>query len=191
MINDKPGEGNMESEIWKDIPNYEGLYQVSNIGRVRSLDRRVRNKNYTQLKKGIILKFYFSKNGYHRVKLSKENKSKHYQVHRLVLYAFIKVSDLEVNHKNGKTDDNKLSNLEYCTPSENIKHAYATGLMKARDFTGEKNNMSRYTEWDIKIIRKLYNNTKYWNQKRIAELFKTNSGSVCQIVNKKIWRHVA
>ena len=109
-------------EIWKDIKGYEGLYQVSNLGRVRSLDRYVGN----YLFKGKIMKENLNSRGYLRLHLSMNNKQKEHKIHKLVAEAFIDNPDklTEVNHINGIKTDNKVSNLEWCTHKENMLHAF-------------------------------------------------------------------
>ena len=114
----------MNNETWKDIQGYEGLYQVSNLGRIRSLDRIVNAKNGSkQTKKSRILVQEITIHGYCRVRLFDcDGKAKHYAVHRLVLSAFNGDSDLPVNHINEIKTDNRLVNLEYCTAKENCNH---------------------------------------------------------------------
>jgi len=111
-------------ETWKEIPNYEGLYEVSNMGRIKSLPRKFTIKNDR------ILKPEKSNKGYWRAVLCKDNRTKHVSVHRLVAEAFITNPDNkpEVNHKNGIKTDGRAKNLEWCTKSENEQHAYRTGL---------------------------------------------------------------
>lgn len=113
------------SEVWENIPGFEKIYQVSNRGRVRSLDR-VDNKG--KMLRGIILKCQPTTTGYRAVSLSKNGKEKSYTIHRLVAVAFIrKQAGKEfVNHINGKRTDNRLINLEYCNQRENVRHYYAT-----------------------------------------------------------------
>lgn len=114
----------MNNETWKDIQGYEGLYQVSDLGRIRSLARIVNSKNGSkQTKKGRILVQEVTIHGYCRVRLfNRLGKAKHYAVHRLVMNAFKGESQLPVNHINEIKTDNRVVNLEYCTAKENCNH---------------------------------------------------------------------
>lgn len=112
-------------EVWKDIPKYKGVYQVSNLGRVKSLDRIVIDKNgRKRLCKGKILKNNIYINGYLYVRLCDKEKNKQFQVHRLVAQAFIpNPNNLpEVNHKDEDKTNNKVSNLEWCTSKYNCNY---------------------------------------------------------------------
>ena len=118
-----------ECEVWRDIEGYEGLYQVSNLGRVHSLDRFVPRKTGTVQKvHGRVLKPQKDKDGYLQVGLWKENKAKKAKVHRIVAKAFVpNLNDLpEINHINEVKDDNRVNNLEWCTRKENINHGTRT-----------------------------------------------------------------
>lgn len=111
--------------IWRDIEGFEGIYQVSNTGLVRSLDRKIVYKNgHTVNVKGKELKHKITKGGYHRVSLSKNNKWKEYLVHRLVASAFIPNEDNlpQINHKDQNTHNNEVSNLEWCTMEYNLNY---------------------------------------------------------------------
>ena len=115
----------MNNEIWKDIPWWEWMYQVSNIGRIKSLERKVRTKwnNIFRTIKEKILKPKIDKDWYHRTQLYIKQKCKNYYIHRLILETFIWPSDwLFCNHKNWIKDDNRLENLEWVTQSENELH---------------------------------------------------------------------
>lgn len=113
------------SEIWKSIEGYEGYYEVSNYGRVRSVDRTLTYSNgYLAKHKGRILKGETDKKGYKRVRLSKNDKTKKFQVHRLVAMAFIPNPENKkfVNHIDENSSNNRLDNLEWVTGSENMRH---------------------------------------------------------------------
>lgn len=121
-------------EIWKDIEGYEGIYQISNLGNVKSFDRVVRGcYNTIALKKGRVLKKGLDKSGYHHVSLTLNGKAKTLKVHRLVAKTFIlnPRNKPQVNHKNFIRTDNRVTNLEWCTLSENIKHGYHFGNITA------------------------------------------------------------
>lgn len=108
-------------EIWKDIEGFEGLYQVSNLGRIKSSCRE-------GTKGGIIKQFLIDK--YMKVHLYKDGESRFYFVHRLVALAFIEnpLNKPQINHINGNKYDNRAINLEWATSQENLQHAIGTGL---------------------------------------------------------------
>ena len=108
-------------EIWKDIPNYEGLYQASTLGRIRSLTR-------THLEKPIIRVASTDKDGYLKLVLVKNKQRKTFRVHRLVAETFIPNPENkpQVNHRDENPANNCVTNLEWMTPKENIN--YGTGI---------------------------------------------------------------
>ena len=114
-------------EIWKSIKGYEGLYEISNFGRVKSMPK-------LRMKKEKIMK-PSNRGGYLRISLSKDGISKSFYIHRLVAESFIPNLDgkKEVNHIDGNKKNNNASNLEWSTRSENMKHAFKTGLSKPKD----------------------------------------------------------
>lgn len=118
----------LDFEVWKPIECYE-YYEVSNLGRVRSLDRFVTQKKdgteYARLMKGRLLKPRLQNGGYLVVWLCSNGVSRAVTVHRLVALAFLGDSNgLDVNHKNGDKQDNRLENLEYVSRRVNIDHSY-------------------------------------------------------------------
>lgn len=121
----------MSSEIWKDVPNYEGLYKVSNLGNVKALERRKNcNRGYGIIKEHI-MKPTMHNSDYYRVPLTNKNHiRKYYLVHRLVAMAFLPNENNfeEVNHIDGNKLNNNVNNLEWCTKSYNMRHAYDMGL---------------------------------------------------------------
>lgn len=120
-------------EIWKDVVGYEGYYQVSNLGRVRSLDKEVNClKGQKRIAKGKVLKLIPYTNGYLSVRLSADNAQKKVLVHRLVAIAFLpNPNELpEVNHKDEVRTNNCLDNLEWCDRSYNVHYGTALQRMK-------------------------------------------------------------
>lgn len=120
-------------EIWKDVKGYEGLYQVSNLGRVRSLDRRIVYKDgKKRLWKGQILKPLKSKGDYWRVCLLKNQNRKYEQIHRLVALAFIPNPNnlSQVNHIDKNIHNNSASNLEFCTAQYNVEYSLAKAVLQ-------------------------------------------------------------
>lgn len=116
-------------EIWKDVSGFEGYYQVSNFGNVRSVDRYVRSKGKPTFRKGTCMKLQVNHKGYYSVILHKESKAYPKVIHRLVATAFIPNPDNlpQVNHKDTNKKNNEVSNLEWCTNQENQTHAKANG----------------------------------------------------------------
>lgn len=122
----------LEGEIWKDIPNYEGLYAISNFGRVKALAKTYYCGNYpVKREKGEhLLKLSEHRLGYMKCMFTKDGNEKVLYIHRLVALCFIdnSLNKTEVNHKDGNKKNNHYSNLEWNTRSENMQHAFVTGL---------------------------------------------------------------
>lgn len=159
-------------EIWKDIPSYEGNYQVSNIGRVYS---KITNK---------ILKQSKTTTGYKKVELYRNKQKKSVRVHRLVMYAFFGVKKDIINHKDGNPLNNNLNNLEYCNQSHNMKHAYKLGLAKSNYFGLEDEIAKHYKNGvGIKEISKKFN-VGYKSVKRILKDKNIDIRSISEAQNK-------
>lgn len=115
-------------ELWRDIACYEGFYQVSNYGRVRSVDRIVESKaGWRVLKKGRVIKQHLDGSGYPKVGLCKNNSVKNFHVHTLVAEAFPEIcgvweEGLEVNHRNEDKTDNTPENLHYLSHKDNLNY---------------------------------------------------------------------
>ena len=114
-------------ELWKDIANYEGSYQISNLGRVKSLSRSIYDsRGYIIHRKGKIKKPSFDKNGYPQIGLCKNGTVITRKIHRLVAEAFIPNPENkpEINHKDEDKTNNCVDNLEWVTEKENVNYGY-------------------------------------------------------------------
>ena len=167
------GRYNMKEEIWKDIEGYEGYYQISNMGRVKSLERTVRcNRGYRTVPEKIL---EGSKNtyGYLQVELCQEAKKNYCTIHRLVAQAFLDNSEgyKEINHKDEDKTNNCVENLEWCDRSYNTN--YGTRNQRA----GEKLRGRKHSEETIKKIAEKLRGRKLSEEtiKKIAEKQRNNS----------------
>lgn len=149
-------------ENWLPIPEYEDLYEIDTYGNIRSLDKEVKNNNGYRIIKGKILKPKLDKKGYYRIGLTKDNKQKFYFIHRLVALTYLPNPNnyKVINHKDGNPKNNYVVNLEWCTYSHNIQHAYNTGLKKGigAEHKGIKNPKSKLNEEQVLNILKLKQN---------------------------------
>lgn len=149
----------MDVEIWKDIhiPNYE--YQVSNLGRVRSKNRKVSNHTGIVEKKSQIMKPHINYKGYAICCISYKNKKKHIPIHRMVALAFIPNPNNypQINHIDGNKKNNCVNNLEWCNNSLNQLHAYKMGLNKRVENAGRKRIQICKIDMKTKEIIEIYN----------------------------------
>ena len=137
--------GKVTCEEWKPIQGYEGIYEISNYGRIKSIARSGNNRTL----KDRIMKQHKGKTGYKQVRLCKDNHTKLWKVHVLIARAFIEnhCNLPIVNHKDGNKENNEISNLEWCTYSHNIKHAYDFGLRKMSKITQRKTDGTMVKVW--------------------------------------------
>jgi hypothetical protein len=153
----------MENEIWKDIPNYEGVYQVSSIGNIRSCDRRIKTKS-SRLIKGRIRKPIIKEGKYISINLldKASGKSTRNSVHRFVAEAFIPNPENKpcVNHIDGNKHNNFVGNLEWCTYTENAIHAIKTGLKKPHKVTEAQKQKLREKAKSFKHLKNWQNKNK-------------------------------
>lgn len=159
-------------ERWKSIPGYEGWYEASDQGRVRSLDRYIttgKKRDRKRLVNGKVLKPRLNKgDGGMYVYICKDDIRKNRQVHRLILEAFVGLcpEGMECAHNNGNHTDNRLENLRWTTHKDNNDDKYKHGTIPY----GEKHSMCKLSDNDVKAIKTLLRNTNL-TQRDIANLF--------------------
>ena len=171
----------LEREEWRDVIGYEGVYSVSNLGRVR------RDLQVAGSQRGRILSGAWDAYGYPRACLCKNDVRNTVKVHHLVAEVFIgpRPKDQTVNHKDGIKTNNRVGNLEYCTNIENLKHAVKIGLMKR--FPGERNGMSKLTAEQVLEIR---NAPTIRAACDLAQSFGLNGHSAYGIRARRCWKHI-
>lgn len=178
------------NEIWKSLKNvveHGENYEVSNLGKVRSINRvNCYGRRITSKTK----KSWAQRDGYHLIGISGDRKRKIYLLHRLVALAFLPNPENkpEVNHKNGNKSDNSVSNLEWSTRRENVQHAYDEKLIKKKDI-GENHYLSKLTDESVREIRRLYLE-KVCNQRELGEMYGVRQDTISDIVRFKTWKHV-
>jgi len=167
----------MEAEKWKDIDGYDD-YQISTFGRVKSY----KGKKERILKPGGSI--------YCIVILCKNNKYKCRSIHSLVAQAFIPnpLNLPQVNHisKSGDKRDNRVENLEWLSRSENVKHAFKTGLINQ---VGSNNNGSKLTNKKVLEIRRLYSLGGY-TYKSLGEIYDVHKQTIANAITYKTWKHI-
>ena len=176
----------MEQVIWKDIPTFEGLYQAGSNGCIKSLSNN-------KFKKEKIIVPYVTDKGYQEVSLSKLNKRKSYRVNRLVALVFLSnpESKSHVNHKNGIKSDNRVVNLEWNTPSENMRHSFEVLKRKGSNLglLGKLNKQSKPVyQLDAKtneVVNEFY---AVMEAQRLTGILASH---ICQVANKNTIRKTA
>lgn len=173
------------NEIWIPIKNYENSYEISNKGKIRSLDRVIiRSDARTSRRKGGVLKPCKVKCGYFMIQLGRRN---YYYLYRLIAMHFVSKKEDQnfVNHLDGNKLNNDLNNLEWCTQAENNRHANATGLSaKGESIAGAILNPAIVIK-----IRNLYDTGKH-SQSALGRMFNCAQPTILNVVNKRTWKHV-
>lgn len=173
-------------EEWKQIPGFS-RYEASTFGRLRSL-------NYKNSGRIVVLKPALSDDGYLATMLLNDNgRYCSWKVHRFVTLTFFgeREPGQQVNHKSGIKTDNSTANLEYCTASQNVQHAYDNGLEKP--LKGEDNPFSKLKNDDVLFIRETARSGgRYYGRKDLAKRFGITEGHVKDIVSGRrgAWNHI-
>jgi hypothetical protein len=175
----------MEGEEWRPVVGFEERYEVSSMGRVR---RSFSAPKCRSTYPGRLLNPDLSECGYYRARLCRNGKHQVEQVHRLIARAFLPgfEPNRQVNHKNGNKADNRLENLEWVTPRQNVLHAWRTGLCKP--LRGEASGSSKLTKKEVEVI--LFLNAHKVAEKLLAEAFGVTIATVSSIVRGETWVHV-
>jgi hypothetical protein len=177
-------------EIWKDIPGYEGFYQVSNMGSVRRKSRKVnsavkQHKGYRLLTEKACA-ITDNGRGYKITSFKVSGVRKNHYVHRLVAEAFLPNHNHlpQVNHIDGDKSNNQASNLEWISDRANRDHAVRTNLMKF----GEGSHASKLTEEQVVYILNQHHINPELNKTQLAKQFNIHSPEITRIVTGKRWR---
>lgn len=173
----------LEGEIWAWVSGYEGLYQISNFGRIKSFPRNGTGKEIKILRPGL------TKDGYLRIYLYKNNTPRRFNIHRLVAETFISNSENKphVNHKDGNKFNNCVKNLEWSTVAENNQHAYDAGLKKAVGNSAD----SKLTSEQIYWIREHYiPRNKEYGERALAKKFNVTQSTISNVILRKHYKDV-
>jgi len=176
-------------EIWKQIAKFDNNYEISNTGKIKSVDATIiRSNGVPYFRKGKELK-YSSINGYSRGAVCVNKKMISYKIHRLVAEAFIEnpLNKSEVNHIDGNKLNNNVSNLEWCTRKENIQHCIDNNLQTA--FKGEEVGTSILKEFQVLEIRNKFIPRVYTRSKLAIE-YNVSEATIKDILYKRTWKHL-
>jgi hypothetical protein len=175
-------------EVWKPVCGYEGLYEVSSLGNVKALAKTwIAGNGSFRAQREIILRAHTGKSGYQTIRLCKNGIRGTCKIHRLVAIAFkgMPAGALHINHIDGNKSNNHVSNLEWCTPSENIRHAHRTGLIKCAN--KEAHPQSKLSQIDVSFIRIKYAKGDL-KLKELGLRFNISTTQVWNIINQKNWK---
>jgi hypothetical protein len=168
-------------EKWRDVADYEGLYIVSDVGRLYSINR------------GLFMRLSMNGRGYYHTAIgTKDTGYRKIRIHAVVSRAFIGEcpEGKEVNHKNGIKSDNRASNLEYVVHSRNVQHAYDIGLRKR---IGGEHGKHTLTEKDVRRVRRRYRDLgskRHGFIKQVADEYEVTPTCIWSIVHNKVWPNV-
>lgn len=177
-------------EEWRDIKDFEGFYQVSSLGNIRSLDRLVNGSRKKGLQRAIgkPIKPQRRRSGHYDVLLKKNGLQKRMWVHRIVAQTFLDNPDSLpiVNHLDHNPGNNEVSNLEWCTQGHNVRHCHDNGRGNPR--RGERSWSAKLTEAQVLEIRNRYKMGEVGV--RLAKEFKIHPEYIYRITSRKNWKHL-
>lgn len=182
-----PDTGEIIQEEWRSVPGFQDKYQISNYGRVKTIQHESYTIHYKTrkriptIRKEVMRRLGSNPGGYSIVSLCDDGKTKHYSVHRLVANAFIpNPKNLpQINHKNTNKKDNRFFNLEWCTAFENKVHALNMGLIKVKN-----------TAMNADKVRAIRADAKSMSARELSDKYKSNPGTIGDIVKYKTWKNV-
>ena len=181
----------MSREIWKDIKDYEGLYQVSSNGIIKSLPRTIIKRNgQHQKRQGKILSPSLDRYGYPKVVLHKNNIKKNESIHKLVGVSFLnkKETQNQINHLDGNKLNNNIKNLEWVSAKDNTQHAIKNGLRNPSK--GSRNGMAKLNEVQVKEIKDILKNYKRGMYAELARKYNVEDHAISNIRNNITWVHI-
>ena len=181
----------MTVEVWKSVVGFEDSYQVSDLGRVRSVDRLVFKTNgRQQFFKGRVLSLTKNACGYPQMILHTNGKPRSVRVHRLIALAFIPNPENkpDVNHKDGVKTNNVLANLEWSTTSENVKHAYDNGLTRIQHRKGTDSHRAKLTPELIRKAKTMRENGATFVE--IGKIVGVDESSIRHAISGKTWKYL-
>jgi len=180
----------VHAENWKDIPDYEGFYQASDLGNIKSISRKVYipKRNIYRQQQEIILTYNPYSKRYPRVSLHKNSEVEIKLIHTIIGLLFVpNPKNLPfLNHINGIKTDPRACNLEWCSHLENMQHAFRTGLVP----NGERNHKAKLTNNNVRAIKRLLKNNPKANQSAIARKYGVVRSVINAIVKNRKWIYV-
>jgi hypothetical protein len=185
MLKNKFNTEILTNEYWIPLVGYEGLYEISNLGRIKSLSKEYGGGFHREF----ILSESYTSDGYSQIRLTNKSGRKCFKIHRLVAKCFIPniYNKLEINHKNGVKKDNSVLNLEWCTRSENQLHAFKNNLNSR--LKGCDSKLAKFSKNEIMSIRHLYYINKF-NFTKISKIYDVSNVCISNIIKENTYKNI-